>query len=285
MKRALLLAAFLVVTPVNAEISDDVKATCMDAKDFVGCVKALSGGVQIESDDGLNALRNSMKQVAARLESGTSLRDSSATFQPVIDQLALVKDEYSDSLAVKSAEKASNLFDILQSAWQGRINSLTTAGGTTYYSCGPTGRGIKEFNDYVGSVVVKGYSVTREKELDLSKRSGLFNSISSCTGATVKYNERQLNRFVIGVLREGAVKPETIEKYEKDRSEAMRLANMEAWQQHLEKNPGLKAWAKANPKPAEAERQKYNRKNPQKKVSIPPYEATLEYLSKFNPPL
>ena len=64
-KRALLLAAFFITTPVNAEISDDVKATCMEAKDFVGCVKALSGGVQVESDDGLNALRNSMKQVAA----------------------------------------------------------------------------------------------------------------------------------------------------------------------------------------------------------------------------
>ena len=41
--RVLLLAAFLVTTPVNAEISDEVKATCMEAKDFVDCVKALSG--------------------------------------------------------------------------------------------------------------------------------------------------------------------------------------------------------------------------------------------------
>ena len=64
-KRALLLAAFLVATPVNAEISEEVQATCMEAKDFVGCVKALSGGVQVESDDGLNSLWDSMKQVAA----------------------------------------------------------------------------------------------------------------------------------------------------------------------------------------------------------------------------
>ena len=56
-KRALLLAALFVATPVSAEISEEVKATCMDAKDFVGCVKTLSGAVQIETDDGLNSLR------------------------------------------------------------------------------------------------------------------------------------------------------------------------------------------------------------------------------------
>ena len=43
MKRALLLTAFLAASPVSAEISAEVKATCMDAKDFVGCVQALSG--------------------------------------------------------------------------------------------------------------------------------------------------------------------------------------------------------------------------------------------------
>jgi len=283
-KRALLLTAFLLATPVNAEISDDVKATCMDAKDFVGCVKALSGGVQIASDDGLNPLRNSMKQVAARLESGTSLRDSSATFQPVIDQLAIAKDQFPDALAVKAADKASGLFNILQAAWQGRISTLmSNQYGPPSYSCLPTARGIEAFNSYIGATVIKGYSVSQNKEIDLSK--GGFLGANICTEATIKYNESSLYDFVIGVLKEGAVQPEMIEKYEKDRAEAMRLANMEAWQKHLEKNPGLKAWADANPKMAESDRKKYNLKNPQEKVSIPPYEATLEFLSNFNPPL
>ena len=125
--------------------------------------------------------------------------------------------------------------------------------------------------------------MARNKEVALSK--GGFLGANFCTEATVKHNERSLSRFVIGVLREGAVQPEMIEKYENDRAEEMRLANMEAWQKHLEKNPGLKAWADANPKMAESERKKYNRKNPQEKVSIPSYEATLKFLSKFNPPL
>ena len=71
-KRALLLAALFVATPVSAEISDEVKATCMDAKDFVGCVQALSGGVDIKPSDNIDPLRDAMKQVAARLSSGTS---------------------------------------------------------------------------------------------------------------------------------------------------------------------------------------------------------------------
>ena len=54
---------------------------------------------------------------------------------------------------------------------------------------------------------------------------------------------------------------------------------------HLEKNPGLKAWADANPVMASKEKAKFNRKNPQKEITIPAYHETLEYLSKFNPPL
>ena len=84
-KRALLLVAFLVTPPVNAEISADVKATCMEAKDFVGCVQALSGGVKIESDDGLGALRSAMKHISARVAFGTSLYELTHSFQPVVE--------------------------------------------------------------------------------------------------------------------------------------------------------------------------------------------------------
>ena len=61
----------------------------------------------------------------------------------------------------------------------------------------------------------------------------------------------------------------------------LRLANMEAWDKHLEQNPNKKIWAEANPKMASVEREKYNRKNPQQKVSIPVYEETLRYMRYF----
>jgi len=279
MKQIFLLTSLLIAYPAFAGISPEIKATCMNAKDFVGCVKALSGESSIQRDDGLGSLRKAMKQVAARLSSGTSLRDSSLTFQPVIDEFSIVEEIYPDSLAVKAAKKSIALFDIIQSSWQSRISSLSTSDlfGTTY-SCKPTQAGINAMNMLIGSHVIKAYSVTKKKEVDLNK--GLF-----CYEETSVRNEQNMIKFVIGVLREGSVAPSTIEEYEANRSEKIRLAQMSAWEKHLDKNPGVKAWAEANPTMAANEQVKFNSKNPSKEVAIPAYADTLRYLSKFNPPL
>lgn len=277
MKRFLLLLPFLIAVPAHAEISPEVKATCMEAKDFVGCVQALSGGVKIESDDGLGALRSAMKQVAARLQSGTSLRDSTLTFQPVVDQLAVVKDEYAASLAVKAASKSVDLFNILQASWQSRISTLNVGSGqfsTTTYSCYSTKDGVSKFEAVVGSPVV-GWKVSW----------GLFGIAAGCQESVGLRHERKMMNFVIGVLKEGSVSPEVIEKHDADRAEKYRLANMSAWERHLDKKPGMKQWAAANPAMAATEQAKFNAKNPQKEVQIPSYAETLLYLSKLNPPL
>lgn len=268
-------------------VDPEVHKLCIEANDYIGCVKTLSGGVKIEKDDGLKSLRAAMKQVSARLSSGTSLRDSSMIFQPVIDQLALVEDDYSTSLAVKASNKASILFDIIQSAWQGRIDTLSVQDyGRNMYSCGPTQRGIDQINEVVGSTAVLQYSVKEKNNQRLTDNAlAVMFSGGGCSEATVKHNERLMISFVIGVLKEGAVDPSLIEKYEADRAEKIRLANMEAWEIYLERNPGTKAWAAANPAMAEKERIKYNEENPIEPISIPPYSETLEYLSQFNPPL
>ena len=52
-------------------------------------------------------LKDAMKQVSARLNAGTSLRDSTISFQPVIDALALAEDLHSDSYTVKNTRKAA----------------------------------------------------------------------------------------------------------------------------------------------------------------------------------
>ena len=91
--------------------------------------------------------------------------------------------------------------------------------------------------------------------------------------------------FVAGVLKEGAVDPAEVSRYEKDRQDLYASSNMEAWERNLQKNPNLKAWAEANPLMASKEQVKFNRKNPQKEITIPAYHETLKYLSKFNPPL
>ena len=122
MKRLLLLALMLTAGNAYAQVDPKVAEQCKDARDFLGCFKAFTTPAA-QPDDGLTALRNAMKQVASRLAVGTSLRDSTDTFRPVVDQLALVESQFPDSLAVKNARLASDLFDALQIAWDARIKA------------------------------------------------------------------------------------------------------------------------------------------------------------------
>ena len=101
-------AACLLAFPAIAQIDPKIHKLCSEAKDYAGCAKAFTTPQQ-EPGDGLGALRASMKQVAARIRSGFSLRDSTLFFQPLIDQLALASEKHSDSLAVKNARKSAQL--------------------------------------------------------------------------------------------------------------------------------------------------------------------------------
>jgi hypothetical protein len=64
MKRLLFLALMLSALPLQAQVDPKVAAQCKDARDFLGCVKAFSVPAAAP-DDGLQALRNAMKQVAS----------------------------------------------------------------------------------------------------------------------------------------------------------------------------------------------------------------------------
>ena len=97
---SLLLAAM----PARTQVDPKVAEQCKDARDFVGCVKAFTTPAAAP-DDGLGGLRSAMKQVAGRLEAGTSLANSTNTFQPVVDQLAIVESQY--PAAAKSEARSS----------------------------------------------------------------------------------------------------------------------------------------------------------------------------------
>ena len=114
-------SALLLANPAVAEISEDIKKTCMQAQDFLGCVKALSGGSELDQQDELQALRNAMKKVASRIDSGISFKNSTSIFQPLIDELAIAAEVQPDSLAVKSSTRARELFKIAQSYWESKI--------------------------------------------------------------------------------------------------------------------------------------------------------------------
>jgi hypothetical protein len=286
MRRLLIAAAVIVASqvqlPAFAQIDPKIKAECMKAQDFVGCMKALSGNVELKNSSEVENLRTAMKQVADRISFGTSLIESNLFFQPVIDSLALAKEKEPNSLAVKSSSKGAELYGVVRGGWYARIDSYQ--GRAESYSCRAIQTAIDRFNDIVGARVIKPYSAVRNKEEDSLAPGGIFDT-DTCVKETALVNEGRMLAFVAGVLREGAIDPAAINKYESDRAEKIRLASFDAWQKNLESDPTLKQWAKINPKLAEQKRTKFNSENPPQLVSIPTYQETLIYLSKFRPPL
>ena len=256
MKRFLFLALVLAAGNAYAQVDPKVAEQCKDARDFLGCVKAFTTPAA-QPDDGLTALRNAMKQVASRLAVGTSLRDSTETFRPVVDQLAIVESQYPNSLAVRKARLASNLFDALQTAWQARIEAKSYqlsqyASGEDIYACGILKKTADNFNSVYGSSVVN-WNYTK----------GLFGT-SVCRVPYGQLPEDYMRPIVNRVLREGAISPEEIAANKRAEEERMakiqrekELCALGPWKRYLEENPGMKIWAEANPGPAEAKKKKF----------------------------
>jgi hypothetical protein len=249
-------AAVLLAGPAWAQVDPKVAAQCKDARDFVGCVKAFTTP-SIQASDELTALRGAMKQVAARLTSGTNLRDSTITFQPVVDALALVQGSHPDSLAVQKASLASRLFNVMQSAWDLQIRAKSYQlseymKGEDVYACEILKQSADAFNSAYGSSAIN-WNYTK----------GLFG-LSICR---VPYGQLPLDYMypiVIRILNEGSISPEEIASREAQAKEAdakrqreKELCEMGPWNRRLEEDPKLKEWAKANPSAAKEAMKKY----------------------------
>lgn len=258
--RGLLIAILAALAmPAHAQVDPKVAEQCKDARDFVGCVKAFTTP-SIQASDELTALRGSMKQVAARLTSGTNLRDSTITFQPVVDALALVEGSYPDSLAVQKASLASRLFNVMQSAWDLQIRAKSYQlseymKGEDIYACEVLKQSADAFNSAYGSSAIN-WRYTK----------GLFG-ISACR---VPYGQLPLDYMypvVIRILNEGSVSPAEIVSREAQAKEAnakrqreKELCEMGSWNRRLEEDPKLKEWAKANPSAAKEAMKKHSAK-------------------------
>ena len=223
-------------------------------------------GVASPASDELSKLRSAMKQVASRLASGTSLRDSSLVFQPVIDTHAVVPPEKHNSLAYQAAEMAIDLFDDTQAIWQARISGITC----TSYGCSQLASACDGYNARVQLAAVK--TGNPNAFAWRYKTGGWFGCRFSSNPEVPVY------RYTIGVLRNGATDPQEIADYTAKLSEAKRLAALGPWQRFLERNPGMAAWAKANPTLAETKRVAYIKKHGSDRVSIPPLPSHLSYL-------
>ncbi len=253
-----------------AQIDPKVVDQCNEARDFLGCAKAFTSPAV--PDDGLSALRDAMKRVASRLSSGTSLNNSSSTFQPVIDAHAVVPENQQASIAYQSASMAIDLFDLTQSVWQSRISNTALSAGISnlpgvthlYHQCVSFRNQVNRSFGILGKYVPWSF-----------KETGMFGGRCNLSGNNP---EKPLCSYVVGILREGATNPREIENYMSELKDAKRLASLGPWKRYLEKNQGISAWAKANPALAEAKKKEYIQQHGSDSVDMHDFPASLQYL-------
>ena len=246
MKRFLTVtaAAALLANPVRA--SSDSHTKCAQVADYAGCMAFQTGAVA--STDSTSALRTALKQVAARLRAGTSLRDSTLTFQPVTDALA-VADQSTET--AKKVTKAAALFEAYQLAWSTRIDHTAysmnqyATDGYKFYGC----KALKLTSDNFDSLL--GYTA-----IGWSYKKGLLGS-HVCRVKAHQLPEDYMRPIVIRALEDAAIDPKVLAAQKAAAAERRRLCALGPWKRRLESNPGLQAWAKANPALAEAQKKKF----------------------------
>ena len=245
-----LAALTLIAAPVQA--AGDAHSKCAQVADYAGCMQVQTHGVASSQPNSLSNLRNAMKQVAARLSAGTSLRDSSEVFRPVTDALALVSGKDQDSLAYEQASRAARLFGLWQSAWDTRIQAQVYGYqryGMEVYICSALKQSADAFDRAAGTNINWNY------------KKGLLGG-HSCKVRAGQLPEQYMGPVVIQALERGSIDPVALAKQEAEQKRAQELAEMEAWERHLEEQPALKAWAKANPNLAAQKRKEWNAANP-----------------------
>jgi len=61
-------AAALLAGPVMAQVDPKIKSECMKAQDFVGCVKAMSGNIDLKPDESpITRLKEALRLLPDRL--------------------------------------------------------------------------------------------------------------------------------------------------------------------------------------------------------------------------
>ena len=206
------LATLLVAGPAFASTDPKIHKLCLEARDYAGCVKSMTAP-PTQAEDELTPLRSAMKQVAARLRSGTSLRDSTLTFQPVTDQLALVSGTHPDELAVTQAKLASNLFDALQFAWNHRIEATAhqlnqyASGGELFYGCKILKATVDNWN-----------RVPSAPQISWDYKKGLFGA-NICRVPSGQLPENYMYPHVVRILEQGSISPAEIAARKKAQAE------------------------------------------------------------------
>ena len=271
----LLFVAINVCIPVSAgsnalEMTQEKAGfeSCGSSEDFVECMNQM----KLQKDPELR-LREKMRDLSFKISSIISLPESESDRDEIRDLLSgLLLFSNSNSLASSSARIAQELYVVAIESW---LNAKPYSWGQIYgylYKCGKVVRsGIDLFNSSVGSNVI---------EYKIIKKAPIWG-MEYCDIQVVEYYEKEKLRFISGVLREGSIHPSRLKEWSERRDRIMEELIRSNWEKHLDENPLLRVWARANPKAAMKRSEEFNKKRPLGDVSQPPtYIQSSEYLSK-----
>jgi len=252
-------AAALLAGPVMAQVDPKIKSECMKTQDFVGCVKAMSGNIDLKPDESpITRLKEALRLLPDRL-SNTNSRDFTSNVQVFFDAVSLVdiskaKNEYEKEL-ISEAAMIKGMTDALQDYWSIRISDGTYYGTSGYrsYRCHVLTPRLEIFNSYAGDRYRVNSNVSTTK-------SWLLGEMQTCYPQEGEMLN-SIKRRVAEALVDPEVRKAELEKKKKERE----LCEMGPWNRRLEEDPKLKAWAMANPAAAKVEMKKYVTKEGSKK--------------------
>jgi hypothetical protein len=249
----------------SAQVDPKVHQQCLKAADYKGCVDVMTGKQASPATPGkIDQLKSAMRILPSRLQN-TNLRDFSSNTQVFNDAVSsIVPDDLKSDYEKEfygEAVKIRQMTDALQSYWSARIHQGTFFSKTRYgsdsYFCPVLKSGLDLFNAVAGDKYVVAYNGSTQK--------GFFGSSETCYP-----QESDLVRSISRRVDEALVDPEVRKAELARKKREAELSRMAPWDRHLEENPQLKAWVKANPAQAEKAREKFladlEKKNSEKKA-------------------
>ena len=249
MKRLVLLALVLSAGNAHAQVDPKVAEQCKDVRDFVGCVKLMSGEEGISaSEDSIKGLVEALRILPARIRN-SSRSSLYSNIQIFTDALQSVNPETLNSGYEKEvydgAVRLDRMISVLAQGWSAWISQEVQTGSSTYTDpLQEIARAIvSDFNRAAGYPAVS-YSTYSRKSL----------------WKTYQYPSNpvpDMARVIVNSANELSEDPALKKKRIAEAKRAKELCEMKPWQRHLEENPGLNAWAQANPGPAEIQKKKF----------------------------
>ena len=236
----------------SAQVDPKVHKKCLLAADYKGCVQVMIGGADAApvQAGSIAKLKEAMRLLPDRLQN-TNLRDFTSNTQMFSDAVTMASDgdaknEYEKEF-LSEARAIKGMVEALQAYWSARIFDGTYHGSSGYrsYRCYVLRPRLDTFNSLAGQKYSVLYNGTETNTFLLGKTETCYPQ------------EADMSASIIRRVNEALVDPDVRKAEIEKRRRELELARMAPWDRHLEENPQLKAWVKANPAQAQKAREKF----------------------------